>query len=198
MKNTILLIVASQGYQPIEYGKTRKTLEDAGFTVKVASDKAAKADALPSIAHAKVCDDPECRDIVKKHPEYANAHIDLLVSTIKTTDYDGIFLIGGPGALEFLDNQETYNVMQTAEKAGKHFGAICISPRILAHAGLLKGKKATGWDSDHKLAGVFRECGVTYDKKPVVTDGKIVTADGPSSAEEFGRAIATAMKKLNA
>ena len=45
--------------------------------------------------------------------------------------------------------------MQQAYKAGKIVGAICYSPRILAKAGILKDKKATGWNDDHELEATF-------------------------------------------
>ena len=75
------------------------------------------------------------------------------------------------------------------------YGAICVSPRILAKAGVLHGKRATGWDEDGKLKYVFEKRDVVYEYAPVVTDGRIVTADGPASAKEFGEAIAAVLSK---
>lgn len=168
----VLLIIASDGYQPIEYGHTRKALEDAGIQVVVTSDKA-------GIAHAS--------HAIPK--QYATVKVDVVLADVDVKKYDGIFIIGGPGALDHLDNKVTYKIMQNAAKSGKLFGAICISPRILADAGVLRGKKATGWNDDNKLDNVFKKAGVTYVKNPVVIDDNIVTADGPSSAALFGDSI---------
>lgn len=36
LAKVILLVIASEGYHPVEYGYTRKVLEEAGITVEVA------------------------------------------------------------------------------------------------------------------------------------------------------------------
>ena len=74
---TIVLIVASNGYQPIEYGDTRKALEQKGIRVVVASDKG-------GFAISRECPfAPE---------DYVKAKVDILVTGIDLAKYDGIFL----------------------------------------------------------------------------------------------------------
>lgn len=55
--------------------------------------------------------------------------------------------------------------------------------------------KATGWNDDNKLEGLFSEHGVEYLNEPVVTDGNIITRDGPRAAKAFGKAIINALEK---
>jgi len=184
---TVLLIIASQGYQPIEYGHTRKMLEDAHIKVEVASTIKQTAFANPNAPRGCGCN--------KAADEYQSVHVDLALADVDASKYDGIFIIGGPGALGFLDNHTTHTIMQTIAKSGKPFGAICISPRILAAAGILQGKKATGWDEDNKLSGIFQQHKVTYIKEPVVVDGSLITANGPSAAEAFGSAIVNVLQQ---
>lgn len=173
MNITILFLVASQGYQPIEYQTPKQILENANITVKTVSD--AKGTAVAKNG--------------------STTKVDMVIGDITDiTTYRGFFIIGGPGALEHLDNQKTYALVQKFAAAGKPFGAICISPRILAKAGLLEGKKATGWDEDGELSEIFETHNVTYTHKPVVVDGNIVTATGPSAAQEFGNAIVSIVK----
>ena len=83
---------------------------------------------------------------------------------------------------------------EAASHEGMPYGAICISPRILANAGLLRGKRATGWNGDGELQEIFSSQNVTYEQSAVVTDGRVITADGPMSAGEFGQAIVDLMK----
>lgn len=192
---TVLLIVASQGYQPIEYGHTRKVLEQAGFKVVVASDKKGTAYANPDGDHAKKCADERCGKPTNENDPYASVPVDVALSDVDASQYDGIFIVGGGGAMPFLDNQTTYKIMQKATELHKAIGAICISPRILAKAGLLINKRATGWDGDHKVATVLKQNGAHYTRNHVVTDGLIVTADGPAAAIDFGKAIVTVLKK---
>lgn len=184
----VLFIVASEGYHPVEYGFASKELEDAGIKVIVASDKK-EANAQPSINHSKICNDIECTKVVSNYPQYAKINSDLELSKVNPEDYDGIFIIGGPGAMEFLDNENVYDLIRKVKQLNKPFGAICISPRILAYAGVLHNRKATGWNGDNRLNNIFKEHHIQYIKEPVVIDKNIITADGPKSATLFGKAI---------
>ena len=190
----VLLIIASQGYQPIEYGITRKVLEDAGITVRVASDKKGIAQSIPSEKHADRCDDTNCtKNNVTSNQDYSKVIVDVDISAVKPAEYDGIFLIGGPGALECLNNVIVYNIIKEIVVLERPFGAICISPRILAQAGVLKNRSATCWDGDKGVDAIFKKYGVIRIEKSVVVDGNLITADGPQSAQAFGKAI---IKKL--
>ena len=163
----IALIIAHKDYQAIEYGLTKTTLEKAGINVTTVSDEPENA-----IAH-----------------DGSNTSVDLTIDQLNPADYDGLFLIGGPGALDCLDNYTVHSIMQQTESLNLLFGAICISPRILAKAEVLGGKNATGWDKDNKLTDIFNTHVVNYIHKPVVIDGKIVTAVGPEATQEFANAI---------
>lgn len=170
---TIILVVAHTGFQPLEYSIPKKILTDAGFKVITASTIAGTA--TSSIG--------------------TTTKVDITLDKLNLNDFDGIYFVGGPGALDNLDNATSYKLLQSVAAAQKPYGVICISPRILAHAGVLKTKKATGWDDDGELADVFKKHGVSYIHKPVVVDGTIITATGPSAAEEFGNSIVRLFKK---
>lgn len=163
MTKIVLLIIASQGYQPKEYGDTRKVLEAAGYKIEVASDKGGIAFAMPSSNREK---ETETRD-----RDDSQVVVDVVLSKVNSEKYVGVFIIGGPGAVEHLNNKTMYTLMQYVAEKKKPFGAICISPRILANAGLLKGKKATGWDDDGNLEALYKQHRVVYIKEPVVVDG---------------------------
>ncbi len=164
----IVLLVAHDGYQPIEYGVTKEILShNPAITVLTASNKPGEATAA----------------------DESTTTVDLTVQEINPKEIDGLFLIGGPGALEGLDTPDVYALLQEMMSLDKPFGSICISSRILAKAGVLGGKKATGWDGDDELNGIFSEHAVTYTREPVTTDGTIVTATDPKAAERFGQSI---------
>ena len=139
----VLLIIASQGFQPMEYGQPKKILEANGIKVVTASNK-------PGTATAK---------------DGTKAHINITTDKVKVEDYSGIFLIGGSGALENLDNEITYKIIQQAKELDKPFGSICISTRILANAGVINGKKVTGWNGDGELDAILKNSGAIYIKK---------------------------------
>jgi protease I len=163
----ILLVVAGEGFQHQEYFDTAKVLVDAGFVVVTASDRAQIA-------------------IAKNGMQVA---VDVLLEKVDPINFDGIFFIGGPGALEHLDNQESNRILNEVMILERPYGAICIAPRILARAHVLVGKRATGWDGDEELAKIFAQNNVAYIREPVVVDGNIVTANGPAAAHDFGEAI---------
>jgi putative intracellular protease/amidase len=164
----VVLVVAHKGYQPVEYGTPKKLLEVHGHTVITCSDKAGTATATDS----------------------STTKVDLTLDEINVSNYDGIFFIGGSGALEHLDNNRSYEVIQQAVMRPMPLGAICISTRILAKAGALAAKKATGWNGDGKLEEIYRHHGVIYlDDQDIVTDGLLVTAVGPKAATAFAEAI---------
>ncbi len=167
MAKTIVLLVASDGYQPVEYGVTKDVLLQQNINVLTASDK-------PGTATAK---------------DGSTTTVDLTIDRINPQTIDGLFIIGGPGALTWLDTPEVHKILQELMALSKPYGSICISSRILAKAGVLGSKKATGWDGDDKLNGIFEEHAVTYVREPSVVDGHIVTATDPASAESFGRNI---------
>ncbi|OGZ07941.1 MAG: hypothetical protein A2942_03110 [Candidatus Lloydbacteria bacterium RIFCSPLOWO2_01_FULL_50_20] len=165
----VLFLIAQEGFQTKEYHDPKRVLEGAGHTVLTASMDGETATSNTG----------------EKTP------VDLALHEVHAENYDAVFAIGGPGAPKFLDNDETARIMKEAEaRPGMPYGAICFSSRILAKAGVLNGKRATGWDGDGRLAEIFEEYGVRYERLPVVTDGRVVTADGPASAEEFGNTIA--------
>lgn len=168
MPKKILFIVASEGFQPLEYFEPKKVLEAAGVQIITASNKVGQVFA----AHSDQSADAE-----------------LTLENVNVDDFDGVFFIGGPGALEHLDDKSSYRVLQDAMEKGKLYGSICISTRILAHAGVLKGKKATGWNGDSQLGEIVEQGQGFYVEAPVVVDENLITATGPSAALAWGEAI---------
>jgi protease I len=60
----------------------------------------------------------------------------------------------------------------------------------LANSGLLSGKKATVYASEE---GQLKNKGAECTGQSVERDGKVITANGPKAAREFGNAIAQAL-----
>ena len=167
-ESSVLLIIASQGFEPTEYHDTKKAITAAGFPVITASDKGGSA--------------------IGK--DGSKVPVEISIDQIDSHNYAGIFFIGGPGALEHLDNSTSYKIAQEAFAQNKPIGAICISTRILAKSGILHGKYATGWNEDGKLPQLYEENKVIYlPTEKVIVDGIIITATDPSAAHDFGTHI---------
>jgi Putative intracellular protease/amidase len=167
----VLLVIAHEGFHPTEYREPKKILEEADFAIVTASNKAEKA----------------------TDKDGNEAPVDITLDQVNISDYDGIFFIGGPGALANLDNEISYNIIKKASSTYLPLGAICISTRILAKAGALTNKHATGWNGDNELEKIYETYSVNYVSEPVVVDENIITASGPDAAKTFGQEIVVLM-----
>jgi protease I len=124
------------------------------------------------------------------------AKIDIAIDNFNVSDFDAIVFIGGQGAIKYLDNDKSYAIARKAIEQNKILAAICISPIILAQAGVLQGKNATVWSSriDRMPIRILEKNGVQYKDEQVVVDNKIITGNGPPAACEFAKAI---VNKIN-
>lgn len=107
-------------------------------------------------------------------------------SPADVTDIDMIVLPGGSAnAQSLLHCQALHQTLASAAQQGKLIGAICAAPMILAHCGLLRGKKATIYP------GMENEL---IDAQPMklstVIDGNYITSRGAGASIEFGLALA--------
>lgn len=97
--------------------------------------------------------------------------------------FDMIVLPGGlPGADHLDQDPRIRSLLQSMHSKGNYTAAICAAPKVLASAGLLAGRKATGYP------GVLEKTGCTdinIDAGAVVKDGTIVTSRGPGTAMDF-------------
>ncbi len=117
------------------------------------------------------------------------AEANLEFSEVNADDYDAVVLVGGPGAKQLVDNEFIAEILNQAKEKRMVIAAICFAPVILARAGILKNKKATVWDKDKLQSPILKEEGAKYIEQAVVTDGNIITADGPESAKKFAEEI---------
>jgi len=123
--------------------------------------------------------------------------IEEALKRVKDDAYDAVIFVGGQGAIEYFTHPAALDIARTAAEsdAVKVLGAICIAPLILAHAGVLDGKKVTCWDDDKGTKKkIIESKGAAFVAKNVVADGKIVTANGPQSAKKFGEKIFDMLK----
>lgn len=113
----------------------------------------------------------------------------LTFEEIDPKQYGCLVIIGGSGSQTHLWNDDV--LVQLAKyfhESRKIVAAICLAPVVLARAGILKGKKVTYFESPVS----FREVkggGAVLVNKPVVIDGNIITANGPSASQEFADSI---------
>jgi protease I len=114
---------------------------------------------------------------------------DVALSTVDPHRYTAIALVGGSGAPTYLwDNHVLHALLRIAREDGTPIGAICLSPAVLARAGLLKGVRATVY-GDTRARHELERGGALYVDERVVIDQGIVTAAGPRDARPFAAAL---------
>lgn len=167
----VLMVIAPREFRDEELLEPRALLAEQGAQIDVAST--AKGQATGMLG--------------------ATVTPDLLLSEANAESYDAVIVVGGMGSPEHLwDNKDLHVLLQNIQSNNKVIAAICLSGAALARAGVLVGKNATVWPMPESLAAL--EHGkARYTKEPVVCDGKIITADGPGAASQFGTAIADAL-----
>jgi len=166
----LILVIPTSGFRDKELIDTKDALQSKGFKCDIASktgEMSIGADGL------EVTPDITIKDAI--------IGIDM---------YEAVCFIGGPGTKEYFDDTGAHELVKRAIKKDKVMAAICIAPMILARTGVLDGKKATVWNEDENQSAYFRQRHINYTGDNVTVDGKIVTANGPDSARDFGLKIA--------
>ncbi len=170
MRKKVVFVIPYKEFRDEEYFTSKEILDSRGFQVKTASSEKG----------------------VARGADGGEIPVDLELKDIEINDFDALVFIGGPGCLDYLDNEESYQLLRDVYSENKIIGAICISPIILARAGILKQKKATVWSSNlnKEPINILKSAGAEFINENVVVDGNIITANGPDAAEDFGKSLA--------
>jgi putative intracellular protease/amidase len=96
-----------------------------------------------------------------------------------------------PRGNDYSIAKATRDLLEKFRKENKPIGSICVGERVLLVHGVLKGKSAVRAKYfAEKFPGMAVDPNVKWkDKERVLTDGKVVTADGPQEARAFADAI---------
>lgn len=98
-------------------------------------------------------------------------------------DFDLVVLPGGlPGADNLRDDPRVVHLVQRTHAEGRLVGAICAAPKVLAHAGLLEGRRATHYPGALNAAELE---GITDSDAAIELDGRVITSRGPGTAMDF-------------
>jgi len=161
----VVIVIAPKDFRDEEFFKPKVMLQAQGVEIITSADT--KEEEATGVKGGK-------------------ARIDQPLDKISTKDFDAIVFVGGPGATVYHNNRQALSLVKESAASQKVLGAICIAPVILANAGVLKGKKVTCFASEKQK---LTSAGAQVLNKPVVVDGKIVTASGPEAAMDFGQAL---------
>ena len=145
------LIITGKFVQDPEFIYPFYRLQEAGFEVQVAIRN---NETVYGVAGVKVV---PTRDI----------------AGIQVQDYDLLILPGGARAIEYIrQDQEVIDFVSAFYGAGKIISAICHGSQLLISAGIIKGKKISGY---YSIKDDIINAGAEFVDAPAVVDGTIVT-----------------------
>lgn len=109
------------------------------------------------------------------------------LEAVSAEAYDGVILPGGLGGSQRLAaSEETLALLRAMDARGKLIAAICAAPAlVLPAAGVLRGRKVTCYPAPEFIGAL----GAQYVGGRVVTDGALITGEGPGRFADFARAI---------
>ena len=111
---------------------------------------------------------------------------------IDMSKYDGVVIPGGYAPDLMRRYPEMVRIVKEAHQKGKVIAAICHAGWMLASAGIVKGKKVTGFMA---IKDDLINAGANYVDEEVVTDGNLITSRKPDDLPAFCREIIAALSK---
>ena len=171
----VLFLIAQNNFQDHELKDPKKVLEDAGISICIASETTSIA---KGTFGSQVIPDCSFSEAFRRIDEFS-----------------AVIVVGGTGCAKLMNNSYVMRILKRANEIGEVIAAICWGPRILAKAGILRGRHATvNAEPGSDVAKELETAGAVLTGAKVVVDGRIITAFGPSFATEFGKAILAKLK----
>ena len=171
MEKKVLMIIAPRNFRDEELREPKAILEREGLKVVVASTVSGTANGMFGM----------------------QVNPDTTVDEVSPEEFDAVVVVGGSGSQTHLwDNSRVQEIVQASHQRRSLVAAICISPVVLARAGLLRGRKATVFRTATTISEL-KKGGALISEAPVVVDGEIITGEGPEAAREFGQKIAESL-----
>lgn len=147
----VMMLVPEKDFYDPEYTIPRRALEGAGYTVVVVTPSGREALGLEGL---KVVPDSS-------------------LAGLTSSMFSGLFFVGGTGGVSFMGDAEVHRIVREFDVEGKPIGAQCITPAVVAEAGLLTGLSATCWP---KFTELLEANGAKFSGRVVDQQGNILTA----------------------
>lgn len=156
------LVISADGFEDLELFYPIYRLKEDGWDVTLASPSDAK--------------------ITGKHGYTITP--DIPVANALPEDYDLLVVPGGKAPEVVRTDSDALAIIGSFMDAKKPVAAICHGPQVLISAGVMKGRRATCWESvkDELVAA-----GARYTDGEVVLDGNLVTSRMPDDLPAFMR-----------
>ncbi|ACV25217.1 DJ-1/PfpI/YhbO family deglycase/protease [Methanocaldococcus fervens] len=169
----VLMVIAPKDFRDEELFEPMAVFESNGFKVDVVSTTKG-----------------ECVGMLGN-----KINVEKTIYDVNPDEYVAIVIVGGVGSKEYLwNNTKLIELVKEFYNKDKVVSAICLSPVVLAKAGVLEGKKATVYPAKEAIEEL-KKAGAIYEDRRVVVDGNVVTAKSPDYARLFGLEVLKAIEK---
>ena len=158
------LILSADNFEDTELLVPSYRLQEAGYRVEVAAGRVGS--------------------IAGKHGY--EVRVDRTFAEVDPAEYAVLILPGGKAPAAIRHDPAVQATVRAFMAAGKPVGAICHGPQILISAGLLNGRRATGYRT---VAAELQAACALYEEREVVVDGALVTSRQPGDLPAFLREL---------
>ncbi|HEY8477430.1 MAG TPA: DJ-1/PfpI family protein [Chloroflexota bacterium] len=166
----VLILLPSRGFRADVYQRVRDALELAGFGVAEAAPNPVRAVASRG-------------DVV--YPDFA-------VDQVRPETWDALLFLADDGVDELRRLPRVWQLAQNVALRGGVVGALGAAVEVLALAGLLAGRRATGPPDQRSHLEAH---GARLENAAVVAEGNVVTGRDASVAEEWAEAVVAALHR---
>jgi protease I len=167
-------ILATDGYEQSELLEPKQTLEEAGITVHVISDRDG---VIQGYRHEDKGD---------------TVAVDQTFDQVNAGDYDAVVLPGGvinSDAIRLLPQAQIF--VRQLDAAGKPIAVICHGAWLMISADAVRGRALTSWPS---LRDDIRNAGGIWLDQELVKDRNLISSRSPQALPAFNRALLAALQ----
>ncbi len=173
------LVIVEKEFDDLEFFYAYHRLVEEGFEVVVASHT--RFSDVPVYDPATGSLKPRKAVVKGKRGFEVEVDIDYSEALRRLDEFDVLVVPGGRGPERARQYREAVEIARRMVEAGKPVVAICHGPLLLASAGVIRGRRVTGYPG---IADDLRNAGAEYVDSPAVRDGNIVTIRHTSTMGE--------------
>lgn len=133
---------------------------------------------------------PETRSYKSKSGWLARA--DAAAAEVKAADLAGLVIPGGYAPDRLRRSQAVLELVRAIDAAGRPLAAICHAGWVLISAGVVRGRRLTGYRS---IKDDLTNAGALYLDESVVIDGHLITSRGPADLPVWMKAFVEEVRR---
>lgn len=118
--------------------------------------------------------------------------VDTDVASVAAGDFDALVIPGGFAPDAFRRSERCLELVREFDTAGKPLAFICHAGWVPISAGIIKGRRATGF---HAIKDDMVNAGCEYVDAETVVDGNLISARHPGDLGPWAKAIIAALSQ---